>query len=759
MPRLSFEMRMVGTWILFSATLLLLFLLAANEQRKFSKALAVHAAQASIHKELAFRHWAAAYGGGYVPQDEPIPPNPYLLQIAEHDLETVSGRRLTLTNPAYMPRRVMNDSSGLYGLRARITSLKPLNPDNAPDPWERNALMALENGRESVMEWMDDEASPLLRMMHPLKTSPECLTCHLHQGYRVGEVRGGVGVRVPMGAYLDMERQAIWNLGFSHGFFWLMGSAFLQGYYRVIRLRQREKSGAEQFLREQEKRYWALTDAAPVGVFHVDAEGRCLYVNDQWLGITGQTMEETIGPGWIDAIHPEDRDEILASWQRSMAQGATFKGEWRVKGRNGELRWVLGRAIPQQDDQGRMTGAVGSLTDITSCKRKEESLQQAKERADAASRAKSEFVAHISHEIRTPMNVVLGLSEVLMESGLNDEQRHYVETLHHAGAALLGIINDVLDLSRIEAGRFTLNQIPISPRDVVEETARILQISAEEKGLTLSVEIAAELPEQLLGDDARLRQVLLNLLGNAIKFTPRGEVRVRLIRHPQPPETLWFTVFDTGIGIPPAQREAIFGEFIQADDSITHHYGGSGLGLTISRRLVHWMGGRMWVESEEENGSAFHFTLPVQPVPPSAELAVPAPRVAPRGEPRPLRLLLAEDSPDNQMLFRTYLQKTPHHLTLVNNGMEAFERVKNDPFDLVLMDVQMPILDGYSATLRIRQWERENHRPPLPIIALSAHAWENERERSAEVGCTLYLSKPITKQCLLQTLENCVNPE
>ncbi len=524
-------------------------------------------------------------------------------------------------------------------------------------------------------------------------------------------------------------------------------------------------SGREESLKktmdELRKLYNAVEHSSAV-ILITDTEGGIEYVNPKFVQVTGYERAEALGKTPRILKSGDMPSEIYEELWKTIKSGEEWRGIFHNKKKNGEFYWAASSISPVKDTSGSITNLVGIQEDITAIKLFEQELQKAKAAAESANQAKSYFLASMSHEIRTPMNAIIGMTEILLDGPLDGEQKKYVETLRSAGENLLNIINDILDISKIEAGYLELESVPFDLKELLDAACGIMSVRTSEKGIDISCMIMPDVPVRLKGDPGRLRQVLLNLIGNAVKFTEEGGIRIEaaLAGKDLSAATIQFSINDTGIGIPEEKIDGIFEKFTQADPSTTRKYGGTGLGLTISQHLVELMGGKIWVSSTPGVGSTFYFTVllgiedertaGVSTVTEAASTAPAASSAA--KELKPLRILLVDDSGDNRLLVQSFLKKTPFTIDTAENGNIAVEKFKDSAYDIILMDIQMPVMDGYEATRQIRRWEQSRGLKKTPVLALTAYALLEEVRKCQEAGCSGHLAKPIKKQDLLNAI-------
>ncbi len=660
----------------------------------------------------------------------------------------------------------------------------------------------------------------------------------------------------------------------------------------------------EAILREAQQRYEVVSRATNDAVWDWNIVTSSCIWNHGVQAIFGYADAGTDVAWWVDRLHPDDATRITHSIHAVIdGKECQWSDEYRFRRADGTYADVLDRGYVMRDASGKGHRMLGSMIDLTKLKEVETrltlqtvELDRARQTAEAASRAKSEFLANMSHEIRTPMNAIIGMADLLLDTPLQEEQRRYVETGRNAGEQLLNVINDILDLSKVEAGHLELELIPFDLESMIESALLVVSATADKKSLELVCDIRPDVPRGLRGDPHRLRQVLVNLLGNAVKFTDRGEVVLRVQRdlHSSDPDALQFSVSDTGIGLPADKVTTIFDSFTQVDTSTTRRYGGTGLGLSISKRLIALMNGRLWVESQLGKGSSFFFSIVLptdlngsasdsdksisldgvrvlliddnatnrlivretllswgaivteaasgaaglvaltratasdelfklilvdrrmpgmdgfeftararddhgtlgatvmmlasdmqrgdilrcRDLGLSAHLIKPIKRrdlrasicralrgssqnglIAARQSMRPvpgtgpaLRILLAEDAADNRLLIQSFLKEPAYRIDVAVDGEAAVQRFKQGAYDVVLMDVQMPVMDGLTATTQIRAWEREQRRLTTPIVALTAHAFKEDIAKSLTAGCTAHLTKPIKKAALIAAI-------
>ena len=522
------------------------------------------------------------------------------------------------------------------------------------------------------------------------------------------------------------------------------GASCAVGLFRDVT----ERSQIRDALQQTQERLSLAIAGSNDGIWDWDRVSDAVYFSPRWKEILGYEDDELPNDleAWRSRIHPEDRERVLSANNLfSTSAESHFVTEYRLRHKDGSYRWVLGRGTCLRDTEGKPYRMAGSHADITDRKAMELELVSVRDAALAASIAKSAFLANMSHEIRTPLNGIIGMLQILETSPLTVEQKGYVGMAITSGQRLTALLSDILDISRIEAGKLTLTNRPFDLDEMRASIAALFSITAKNKGLQLHVEFDHKLPRKLIGDELRLRQIMFNLVGNAIKFTAKGEVRLQISMLPDCRRTecrILCCVSDSGEGIDDRVLPDIFEPFVQGEGSYVRRHQGAGLGLAIVARLVHIIDGTLAIDSSN-TGTTICFSLPLQ-IPAPDEKDAPEPAGRDQSVRRKLRILLAEDDAVNMYAAERLLNKAGHDVTQASDGGQVLELLRSDDFDLILMDIQMPVMDGLEATARIRGDQTLGEKSHIPIVAMTAYAMSGDREKFLEVGMDDYIAKPVS---------------
>ncbi len=763
---------------LISWTTIILASLGWNIYQTFEQTndLAHKEVLAHFNKDQGFRLWGTKHGGIYVPVSEKTPPSPYLSHVPERDITTPSGKPLTLMNPAYMVRQLMEDYNELYGVRGKITGLVVLRPENSPDEWEKSALLRLKDGAKEVREMADINEAPYLRMMRPMYMKEGCDKCHGHLGFKTGDFRGGVTVAIPMAPYLATQNFSQLSLAATHSFIWLLGFGLIGIGRRQInsRIQDNLKAEAEILTLNQElehrveertERLRAIVDTAADGIITIDETGTIESFNTAAEIMFGYSTEEVIGRP-ITLLMQKNEAELHDVQLKNYLE----TGEIHVIGTGREVSAVRknGEVFPlyiavssvKLNNRELFTGIV---RDMTEPRKFEQALLLAKEQAEKANSAKSQFLSSMSHEFRTPLNGILGFAQLLSNlpsEPLSKLQTEYVELILGAGSHLHDLVNDLLDLAKIESGNLALSVETIDPMMAVGECLDLTAPLAEGNQITVInnlQEIHDSKNIHIRADYVRFKQILFNLVSNAVKYNHTGgSVTLDCSDDAIASGIYRISVRDTGFGIPETQLDELFEPFNRLGQE-AGEIEGSGVGLSVTKMLVELMNGRIGVESSLNAGSTFWIELPL-----ATEQQIQDATDQQHFELRKLpkfkfpsgqhTILYVEDNPNNLRLISELLANF-ENITLVSakTGEEGLQIARDIKPHVIILDINLPGMNGFETLGFLQSFDSTRD---IPVIALSASAMPENINKGIQAGFSDYITKPFIVEVMLKAIED-----
>lgn len=763
LPRLEKRIRRSGLLVVAAWTLVVAASLLWGVMHEFQSAreMASKVARSHLDKDKAFRQWVSARGGLYAPISELTQPNPYMRHVANQDIRTPVGP-MTLLNPAHILRLLMDEYDALYGIKGRIVGLKALNPNNLADPWETRVIAILDGDRtrQEHAEISDVGGKSYLRMMVPMVMQADCMKCHAHLGYKMGDLRGGVNVSVPLDDYYATARSASVSLGITHGGIWLLG---LIGVGFVTTRTLRDARQREDDIDELKLAAHVFDDGLQA-IMIADGEGRIQRVNRRFSEITGFSAKEAIGSRVnIMKSGRHDREFYESMW-RSILENGVWQGEIVNRKKCGEHYHVRESIVTLFDDSGKPRNFISQFEDITERKLAEERLHQsyeelerrvsertaelraAKEESERANQAKSEFLSQMSHELRTPLNAILGFTQLMSideRQGLTESQRENVDQVMRAGTHLLDLINDILDLARVETGKIPLTIESAELAPLVEESVSLIRAGCESRALTLIVDDKSAMGTRVMCDPVRMRQILLNLLSNAVKYNCKnGVIRLEVseARHGR----IRVAVRDSGQGMTTDELARLFSPFERLPRHA--HIQGTGIGLAFSKKLIEAMNGEIGASINDDTGMTFWLELPraadlsnaqnVQNVSPVMGAAAPP---TSRRDAATGTVLYIEDNPANMELVARIIRARGDVLVEAQSPRLGLELAEDRRPDLILLDIQMPEMSGFEVLAELQRREATRD---IPVIAVSANAMQSDVARARAAGFVDYVTKP-----------------